>query len=103
VVEAARQAHIHEHIETLPQGYRTMVGERGVLFSLGQRQRISIARAFLKNPAILILDEPSSSLDMENEKKLGDSLAELTRNRTTLIISHRMNMVDGFGGSMLEL
>jgi subfamily B ATP-binding cassette protein MsbA len=104
VIEAARKAHIHEHIEMLPQGYQTLVGERGVSFSLGQRQRISIARAFLKDPAILILDEPSSALDSETEKKFGDSLAELTRNRTTLIISHRMNLVDGlYDGVTLEL
>jgi ABC-type multidrug transport system fused ATPase/permease subunit len=103
VIDAARQAHIHDHIETLPQGYQTMMGERGVSFSLGQRQRISIARAFLKDPAILILDEPSSALDHETEKKLRESLAELTRNRTTLIISHRMNLVDGLGTRRLEL
>lgn len=95
VIAAARQAHIHEYIVTLPQGYQTPVGERGVSFSLGQRQRISIARAFLKDPAILILDEPSSALDNETERKLSDTLSVLTKNRTTLIISHRMNLFEG--------
>lgn len=103
VIDAARQAHIHEHIESLPQGYQTMMGERGVSFSPGQRQRISIARAFLRDPAILILDEPSSALDNETELKLKESLAELSRNRTTLIISHRMHLVDGSDGIMLVL
>ena len=67
----------------------------GVKLSMGQKQRISIARAFLKDPSILILDEPSSALDKEAEKALKDSLSRLTKNRTTFIISHRMSMIEG--------
>ncbi|HHE31064.1 MAG TPA: ATP-binding cassette domain-containing protein [Chlorobaculum parvum] len=79
------------------------MGERGGFFSPGQRQRISIARAFLRDPVILVLDEPSSALDMDTEKKLKDSLEQLTKERTTLIISHRMHLIDGLGTVKLEL
>ena len=92
VITAARNAGIHDHIETLEHGYDTIVGERGANLSTGQRQRISIARAFLKDPPILIFDEPSSALDADTEMALKDSLGKLTRNRTTFIISHRMSM-----------
>ncbi|NOY64968.1 MAG: ABC transporter ATP-binding protein [Nitrospirae bacterium] len=94
VVEAAILAQIHEDILTLPEGYRTIIGERGTRLSAGQRQRISIARAFLKNPSILILDEPTSALDMETERALKDSLRHLTENRTTLIITHRETLLE---------
>lgn len=103
VISAARQAHIHGYIDSLPQGYQTIMGERGGFFSPGQRQRISIARAFLRDPVILVLDEPSSALDMDTEKKLKDSLEQLTKERTTLIISHRMHLIDGLGTVKLEL
>lgn len=103
VLNAAKQARIHDHIETLPLGYLTMMGERGVSFSLGQRQRISIARAFLKDPAILILDEPSSALDVETELQLKESLVELSKDRTTLLISHRKGLIEGLDGDLLEL
>jgi len=92
VVRAAKNAHVHDDIMMLPQGYKTKVGERGWSFSLGQRQRISIARAFLKDPAILILDEPSSALDSETEALLWESLEQLAKNRTTFIISHRISV-----------
>ena len=95
VIAAARNAGIDDFIKTLEDGYNTMVGERGVKLSMGQKQRISIARAFLKDPAILIFDEPSSALDKETEKILKESLSRLTKNRTTFIISHRMSMIDG--------
>jgi len=95
VTTAAKNAGIHEFIKTLEDGYNTLVGERGVKLSMGQKQRISIARAFLKDPSILILDEPSSALDKEAEKALKDSLSRLTKNRTTFIISHRMSMIEG--------
>ena len=94
VINAAQNAHIHDYIETLEDGYDTIVGERGANLSTGQRQRISIARAFLKAPPILIFDEPSSALDVDAETALKDSLRKLTRNRTTFIISHRMSMTD---------
>ena len=94
VIKAAKNANIHDDIERLEFGYETMVGERGATLSAGQRQRISIARAFLKDPPILIFDEPSSSLDADTETALKESLMRLTGNRTTFIISHRMSMTD---------
>ena len=90
IVLAARQAGIHDAIEKLKDGYNTVVGERGMQLSAGQRQRISIARAFLKNPAILILDEPTSALDAGTEETLTASLKKLVENKTAIIISHRM-------------
>jgi ABC-type multidrug transport system fused ATPase/permease subunit len=94
VVRAARLAHIHDDIEGLPGGYETEVGERGVRLSAGQRQRISIARAFLRNPAILILDEPTSSLDPATEALVKDSINKLAANRTTFIVAHRLSTID---------
>ena len=94
MVEAAKKARIHTDIEKLPNGYNTKVGERGVKLSAGQRQRVSIARAFLKNMPILILDEPTSSLDVETEQHLKDSLKELTKGKTTFIISHRLTLIE---------
>ena len=94
VITAARNANIHDYVETLEQGYDTIVGERGVKLSAGQRQRISIARAFLKNPPVLVFDEPSSALDADTEAAFHESLRKLTRNRTTFIISHRISITD---------
>lgn len=94
ILEVAKKAHIHEDIEKLSEGYQTLVGERGTKLSVGQRQRISIARAFLKGMPILILDEPTSSLDMDTEKYLKDSIKELMKGKTTFIISHRMSLTD---------
>lgn len=94
VVEAARNAHIHEHIMSLPDQYDTVIGEKGSMLSVGQRQRISIARAFLKDVPILVLDEPTSSLDTVTEAMLRDSLKTLAENRTVIIISHRMFVCD---------
>jgi subfamily B ATP-binding cassette protein MsbA len=94
VETAARKAHIHARIEELPQGYGTRVGERGAELSVGERQRISLARAFLKAPPLLIFDEPTSALDPDSERQIKDSLRELARDRTTFIISHRMSMLD---------
>ena len=90
---AARAAHAHEFIERLPQGYDTLVGERGVKLSGGQRQRVAIARAVLKDPAVLVLDEATSSLDTESERLIEDALARLLVGRTTLIIAHRLSTV----------
>ena len=93
VLEAARQAHAHEFIAPFPEGYQTLVGERGIKLSGGQRQRVAIARAILKNPAILILDEATSSLDSESERLVQLALDRLMENRTTFMIAHRLATV----------
>ena len=93
-IEAAAQgAAAHDFITQLPDGYDTMIGESGVKLSGGQRQRLSIARAMLKNAPILLLDEATSELDSESERKVQQALAELMRERTTLVIAHRLSTV----------
>lgn len=93
VIEVAKLAEAHAFIQDLPLGYNTKVGERGSNLSGGQRQRIAIARALLGNPAILILDEATSSLDTESERRFQQNLARISRNRTTFIIAHRLSTV----------
>lgn len=93
VIEAAKSAHAHEFIETLPHGYDTLVGERGVKLSGGQRQRVAIARAMLKNAPILVLDEATSALDSESEKYIQESLWKLMENKTALVIAHRLSTI----------
>ncbi len=93
VFEAARSANIHEYILTLDQGYNTQIGERGIKLSGGQKQRLSIARVFLKNPSILILDEATSALDNVTEAYIQDSLEQLAKGRTTVVVAHRLSTI----------
>jgi ATP-binding cassette subfamily B protein len=93
VMDAARAAHIHEFIETLPRKYETAVGERGLKLSGGEKQRVAIARALLKNPRILIFDEATSALDSRSEKAIQAELERIAQGRTTLVIAHRLSTV----------
>lgn len=95
VVEAARQAHLHDFIASLPRGYDTPVGENGIRLSSGQAQRLALGRAFLKDAPLLILDEPTAHLDLETEEAIRDSVSRLTQERTTLLIAHRLRVVEG--------
>jgi ABC-type multidrug transport system fused ATPase/permease subunit len=110
IVEAARHAHAHDFIMEKPDGFATVIGERGVLLSGGQRQRLAIARAVLKNAPILVLDEATSSLDTESERAVQAALEELMMGRTTLCIAHRLSTIQKAdlivvleGGRIVEL
>ncbi|MCZ6541795.1 MAG: ATP-binding cassette domain-containing protein, partial [Nitrospinae bacterium] len=109
VERAARAAHAHEFIEQLPNGYETLIGERGVKLSGGERTRLAIARVFLKDPPILILDEATASVDTETEAKIKEALSQLMALRTTLVIAHRLSTLEGAdrvlvlkGGRLIE-
>ncbi|MEZ5825609.1 MAG: ABC transporter ATP-binding protein/permease [Geminicoccaceae bacterium] len=93
IVEAARKAQIHSFVESLPDGYATLVGERGLKLSGGEKQRVAIARVLLKDPEILVLDEATSALDSQTEQALQEALREAAKGRTTLVIAHRLSTI----------
>ncbi len=93
IITAARAAAIHDFIVSLPDGYGTMVGERGLKLSGGEKQRVAIARTLLKNPAILIFDEATSALDSKAEQAIQEQLKEIAKDRTTLVIAHRLSTI----------
>ena len=94
IIAAAKEAHADEFISVLESGYETMIGQSGRSLSGGQRQRICLARAILKNPPVLILDEATSQIDPESENLIHQTLREFIRNRTTIMISHRLSTLD---------
>ena len=93
VIQAAKVAHAHEFISRMENGYETNIGDRGGKMSGGERQRMSLARAILKNPPILILDEATSALDTESERLVQDALTKLMTNRTSIVIAHRLSTI----------
>jgi ATP-binding cassette subfamily B protein len=93
VVAAAKLAQVHDFVERLPEGYRTMVGERGLKLSGGEKQRVAIARTILKDPRILVLDEATSALDTRTEQEIQAALNRVSADRTTLVIAHRLSTV----------
>jgi ATP-binding cassette, subfamily B, bacterial len=96
IKEAAKQAHIHDFIMSLPQNYETVIGELGSTLSGGQRQRIAIARALVKNPPILILDEPTSALDPESSKQVQHTINNLPSHSTIIVITHQLSSIKDF-------
>ena len=97
IIAAARTAQIHDEIMALPEGYETVIGERGVSLSGGQRQRLSIARTLALDPPILVLDDSTSSVDAGTESRIQDAMAEVVKDRTTFIIAHRLSSIQHAG------
>ena len=95
IEEAGRAAHIHEFIEQMPDGYDTLVGERGYRLSGGEKQRVAIARVILKDPKVLILDEATSHLDSRSESLIQDAMERVMKGRTSLVIAHRLSTIIG--------
>lgn len=93
ILDAAKLAQVDEFVREFPKGYETIVGERGTRLSGGERQRVAIARAFLTDPAILILDDSVSAIDSETEEKIGRAIENILKERTTIIITHRLNTI----------
>jgi len=93
VIKAAKHAHIHDFVKTLPDGYDTQVGERGLKLSGGEKQRVAIARTILKDPCILVFDEATSALDSHTEKRIQKELLDVARDHTTLVIAHRLSTI----------
>jgi ATP-binding cassette subfamily B protein len=93
VIEVAKLAHVHDFVKNLPEGYDTIVGERGTRLSGGEKQRIAIARAFLTNPNVLILDDSFSAIDAKTEEEIGEAIENIIQNRTTIIITHRLHTI----------
>jgi ATP-binding cassette subfamily B protein len=102
IAAAARAAAIHDFIQTMPQGYDTIVGERGLTLSAGERHRITLARALLRNPSVLVLDEPTAALDADTEREIVQSLAGTLRGRTAILITHRPSLA-AIAGQVIRL
>ena len=109
IIRAAKLANAHEFVKNLPNGYDTLVGERGIKLSGGQRQRVAIARAILKDAPILVLDEATSALDSESESLIQDALAKLMKDRTSIVVAHRLSTIASLdrivvldGGKIIE-